>query len=392
MIFALPVLSQTADEQYLVGCAQYIKGEYVSAAGSFTMAIDRNNADYRLFIRRGASFLKAKETTRALADFNEANLIFPGSADLWLAKAYALAGDQGNAIRSLKSHLESPFRLPEDSIRKDPDFDELQETAEWHSLWQNNWYDDADKIAAEARYYTSKKQYDKAIVILDDGLSKHVASENLAFARGKAFLEMGMYTAAVSDFTSVISNNKEMTEAYVMRATAYLKAGRFRDAINDFTRALKNDPGDFRLYKSRASAYAGHKDWQSAIRDLSFFLKYFEDDIRSIYLCGEYHYEAGDFMNALRLFNQVLKEEPDNSTFFKARGKTYLKTSTYQYAIKDLAMSLDLNPQDAETWMLMGMAKIKSGDQANGCSDLQRSGKMGNAEALKYILDNCGQK
>jgi tetratricopeptide (TPR) repeat protein len=392
VLFTLPVLSQTADEQYLAGCAQYIRGEYVASAESFTMAIERNNADYKLFIRRGASLLKNRETERALADFNEANIIYPGSADLWLAKTYALEGDQDNAIRLLKNHLNSPFRLPEDSIKKDAYFDKLQETADWYALWQKNWYDDAEKAVAEARYYTAKKQYDHAIVLLDDGLRKDVANTSLTFARGKVFFEQGLYTAAISDFTFVITNNKELTEAFIMRAIAYLQAGRYRDAINDFNRALKNDPGDFRLYKYRASAYAGQKEWHSAIRDISFYLKYFENDIQSLYQCGDYYYEAGDYMNALRCFNQVLKEEPNNSMFYKARGKTYLKTSTYQYAMKDLAMSLDLNPQDAETWMFMGLAKIKSGDLVNGCSDLERSGKMGNAEALKHIIDFCGQK
>lgn len=390
-LVAWPVFSQTADEQYLAGCAQYIKGDYVASVESFTKAIERNNADYRLFIRKGVSLLKTNETERARADFDEANIIYPGCADLWLAKAYALAGDQVNAIRLLKNHLNSPFRLPEDSIRKDPYFDQIQEAAEWYSLWQNSWYDDAEKTIAEAHYYSTRKQYDKAIALLDDGLRKDMGNTKLTFARGKVFYEQELYAAAISDFASVINNDKEMSEAYIMRASAYLKAGRFRDAINDYTRALKNDPGDFALYKHRALAYAGQKEWQSAIRDISFLLKYFEDDIQSLYLCGEYNYEAGDYMNALRFFSQVLKEEPNNSMFYKARGKTYLKTSTYQYAIKDLAMSLDLNPQDAETWMLMGLAKIKSGDKVNGCSDLERSGKMGNAEALKYILDYCRQ-
>lgn len=392
MLFALPVLSQTADEQYLVGCAQYSKGEYGAAVESFTLAINRNNADHRLFIRRGSSLLKNNETERALADFNEANLIYPGCADLWLAKTYARAGDKANAIRLLKNHLDSPFRLPEDIIKKDPYFDKLQETAEWHSLWQKNWYDDAEKAVAEAGYYKAKKQFDQAVVLLDEGLRKDAANAKLTFARGKVFFEQGLYTAAISDFTSVISNNKEFSEAFIMRATAYLKAGRYKDAINDFNRALKNDPGDFRLYKNRASAYAGLKEWQAAISDISFYLKYFENDIQSLYQCGDYCYEAGDYINALRYFNQVLKEDPNNSMFYKARGKTYLKTSTYQYAMKDLAMSLDLNPQDAETWMFMGLAKIKSGDRLNGCSDLERSGKMGNAEALRFIIDFCGQK
>jgi len=52
-------------------------------------------------------------------------------------------------------------------------------------------------------------------------------------------------------------------------------------------------------------------------------------------------------------------------------------------------MSLDLNPEDAETWMYLGIAKIQSGDKENGCSDLEKAQKLGNAQALKYIIENC---
>ncbi len=105
--------------------------------------------------------------------------------------------------------------------------------------------------------------------------------------------------------------------------------------------------------------------------------------------CGEYYYDGGDYMNALKYFNINLKEDPVNSQYFKARGKTYLKTATYKYAMSDLSMSLDLNPDDAETWMYLGLAKIQSGDKTNGCSDLQKAQQLGNTEVLKYIVDNC---
>jgi len=39
--------------------------------------------------------------------------------------------------------------------------------------------------------------------------------------------------------------------------------------------------------------------------------------------------------------------------------------------------------------MSLGLAKLQSGDKENGCSDLQRSQRMGNAEVGKYILENC---
>jgi Flp pilus assembly protein TadD len=84
-----------------------------------------------------------------------------------------------------------------------------------------------------------------------------------------------------------------------------------------------------------------------------------------------------------------VKEDPVNSLYFKSRGKTYLKTATYKYAVSDLSMSLDLNPEDAETWMFLGLAKIRSGDKVNGCSDLRKAQQLGNTEVLRYIVDNC---
>jgi tetratricopeptide (TPR) repeat protein len=385
----MPVLSQMADEQYMAGCAYYLKGDFSGAVQSYSLAIMHNNADEQLYMKRGAAYLKNKDTEKALADFNEANLINPGIADLWLARAYAISNDQVQAIIYLKKHLNSPFRLPEDSIKKDKLFDNLQVTPEWHSLWQQDWYNPTEKIAAEANYYANRKQYDKALALLDDEMAKSPMDASLTFLRGKINFEQGLYAPAIADLTAALNQDKSIASGYSMRGMAYLKAGRFKDAIYDFNKALKDEPGDFDLYIWRAEAFAGQKTWSSAIRDVSTYMKYFDEDIQARYRCGEYHYQAGDYINALKYFNQIMKEEPDNSLFFKARGKTYLKTATYRYAISDLAMSLDLNPGDAETWMYLGIAKIKSGDQQNGCSDLERARKMGDAEALQFIVDYC---
>ena len=61
------------------------------------MAIMRNNSDEQLYIKRGNALLKVNDIAKAIEDFNEANLIEPGVADLWLARAYAMDGDHENA-------------------------------------------------------------------------------------------------------------------------------------------------------------------------------------------------------------------------------------------------------------------------------------------------------
>jgi len=386
----LPVIlhAQGVDEQYLLGSAYAIRGDYFKAVESYTLAISRNNSDDQLYIKRGIAYLKVKDMEHAIADFNEANLIIPQVADLWLARSYALEQNSDQAVKFLKSHLNSPFRISEDSIKKDPAFDNIQEAAEWDNIWQQNWYDNTEKTISEAAYFLQRRHEDQAVTLLDEEIGR-TNDYRLIVARGKAFMQQGNYAAAAGDFSSALNIQKELPEIYAQRGNAYLKIQKFKDAVGDFNKAVKANPGDFGLYLLRAQAYAGQNAWPSALKDMQMYLKYFPDDMKAVYQCGDYYFRSEDYINALKCFNRNLKEDPNNALFYKARGKTYFKTSTYRYATSDLSMALDLDPNDAETWMYYGITLIKSGDRENGCSSLSRARDLGNAEVLHYIIENC---
>jgi tetratricopeptide (TPR) repeat protein len=401
--------AQAPDASFMAGCAYFKNGELQKALERFTLAIARNNADERLFIMRGQVSLLLKDYESAIGDFNEANDILPGVSDIWLSRAYALAGDQDKALAFLKSHLASSYRLPEDSIKKDPAFDRLLTSQGWYSLWEKEWYNDEDLAVAEVAYYQRKGFPDKAMELLDAGIRKSPNSAGLLTLRGEVNFTTGNYAAAIADYSGAIELYKTGQGGgylpleglksgksglaggggYSLRGMAYLKAERYKDAISDFTRVLKDNPGYFPGFLYRAEAYAGMKSYDEAIRDVQTYLQYFDRDLQAVYQCGEYYFMAEDYIHALKYFNRNLKEDPNNSTYYKARGKAYLKSGTYRYAISDLSMSLDLNPDDSETWMYIGLAKVLSGDKENGCSDLEKARQMGNTEVLKYIIENC---
>jgi tetratricopeptide (TPR) repeat protein len=380
--------SQT-DEQYLAGNAFLLKGDYSRAVESLSLAISRNNSDEQLYIRRGQAYLNNNETEKAIDDFNEANLISPNSADLWLARVYATIGNTQESLKYLQSHLKSPFRINEDSIKKDPAFNAIQGTTEWYALWEKDWYTDAEKTIADAEFYARKKQFDQALSLLDNAIIKDPQNAGLMAERAEIFQKQGNYASAAGDFSSAINADKSNPTYFAKRGYALLQSGRHKDAVNDFTKALKEDPADFKLYLKRAEAYAGLMNWQQAVKDVQLYLHYFNDDQDALYQCGEYFYSSGDYINALKYFNSNLKEDPNNALYYKARGKTYLNTATNKYALSDLSMSLDLNPNDAETWMYHGVAAIHAGDKSTGCSSLRRAQQLGSTEAVKYLMENC---
>jgi tetratricopeptide (TPR) repeat protein len=393
--------AQTPDAGLLAGCAFYKNGNSAKALESFSIAISRNNADERLFLYRGRVFLELKDYENAIKDFSEANEIIPGVGDFWLAKANALAGDAARAIANLKSHLSSDFRLPEDSIKKDRAFESLHASQDWYALWEKDWYNDQEKAGKEVGYYLKKSQPDKAISYLDEQMVRPQAGPELYALRGKVYLGQGNYASAIADYTSALNLEKKEGQGhlisslnpeeshYYIRALAFLGAGRFKDALADFNKALREFPENFNGYLKRAEAYAGMENYEAARKDVLFYLNYFSHDQKAIFQCGEYFYDGGDYMNALKYFNVNLKEDPVNGLYFKARGKTYLKTATYKYAMSDLSMSLDLIPEDGETWMYLGLAKIQSGNKTDGCSDLHKAQQLGNTEVLQYIIENC---
>jgi len=408
LVLAVPCRAQGPDAAFMAGSASLRSGDLRGAVDRFTQAIARNNADERLFIYRGRAYLRLKEYENALRDFNEANEIVPGIADIWLARAYALAGDGDQALSFLTSHLASNYRLPEDSIKKDPAFDNLQNSLGWSALWEKEWYNDQERAGGEVAYYIRKGIPDKAITVLDAEILKTPGEAGLLTMRGEVYYTTGNYAAAISDYSAAIELYKKGGTGYVpkegldkgqaefaegglyaLRGQAYLKATRYKDALNDLNRVVRENPAFFPAYLARAEANAGLKSYDASVRDVLTYLQYFNQDQHAIYLCGEYYYLAEDYINALKYFNRNLKEDPNSSLYYKSRGKAYLKAATYRYAISDLSMSLDLNPDDAETWMYFGLAKILSGDRENGCSDLEKARQLGSTEVVRVIVENC---
>jgi tetratricopeptide (TPR) repeat protein len=397
------VFAQSPDASYLAGMAGLEKKNLPEANEKLTWAISRNNADDRLFLARGEVYLMMKDFERAKTDFEEANEILPGVADIWLARVYGQTGNAGKATEMLRQHLQSPFRLPEDSIRRDPSFDGIQDSPEWFSVWDKDWYTPDEKAMAEAAYYMRRSQPEKALSLVDVALQSSSSAAGLYNQRGRIYLSTGNYAAAIADFTSALNLGKRSgdnrlketlyidnsTSILTNRGLAFLGAGRYKDAIADFNKVLREEPASFTTYLKRAEASAGTEGWDEAINDMKFYLGYFPDDQKAVYHCGLYYYDSGDYMNSLRCFNSNLKEDQANPVYFKARGKAYLKTSTLQYAISDLSMSLDLNPEDGETWMYLGVAKLQAGLKEEACSDFRKAIQLGMTAALQYQVDNC---
>ncbi len=381
---------QTPDQFYLKGMAALRQDRAEEAVTMLTDAIGRNNSDERYYLGRAEAYFKLKKYDLAGRDYEEAGSIAPESENLGLARVYAVTGDDEKALARLKLHLQSGYRLPQAAIAKDPAFASLHEKDGWHDLWQQEWYSGIEKAGAEVEYFLKKKDTDGALDFLNANLGI-LQKESRCFAlRAGVYALQENYAAAAADYSMALSLDKTDPDVWFSRGAVWLHSAKYKNAAEDFTRGLRADPARFEFYLARARAYAGLRDYNAAVNDVKTYLEYFADDQNATALCGEMHFLNGDYINALKYFNKNLKADPDNPACHKARGKTYLKTKTYAYAINDLSMSLDLKPDDGETWMYLGLAKYETGEKEEACSCLQKAQQYGFAEAVRYWVEYCG--
>jgi len=68
------------------------------------------------------------------------------------------------------------------------------------------------------------------------------------YTTGKDFVASGNYDDAIAQFTKLIEENPEYTEAYVARAEAYEKSGKKAEAASDYKRATAFEDKDESIY------------------------------------------------------------------------------------------------------------------------------------------------
>ena len=67
----------------------------------------------------------------------------------------------------------------------------------------------------------------------------------------------------------------------------------------------------------------------------------------------------------------------------------FYDTETYKRASYDLSMSLDLNPDDAETNYYMALAQWKLGRTQEACFFMKRARSYNEVEVQEWLQKNC---
>lgn len=382
-----PLPGQDEPDDYLMGIARLSEGRYEEAVTCLTNAIAKNQDRDEYFLRRAECLYQLGDYSGALSDLEHTGNKDIGS--LLTACCYARMGEVEQCISYMDRHLRSAYKQPESVILLDPAFTGMENQKQWKELWRREWYDDVEKLAAEANYLIGRKAYIDALELFSQNAEVVNSRHGLLALRAEVFFRLGNLNNCITDLSAAIEKNTGIPGYYIKRAEAYAIQGKQSKAIQDYTRALQLNPYQFTVHYARSQSYKALNDYEKAGEDMEFLVRYFPDNEKFLYETGRIHYLNNSYLSALKHFNKLLQLSADSAIYFQARGETYLATRIYKYAIMDFSMALDLDPVNNECYLKKGLARFHLGDTEGACIDWDKARRYGSEEAENLLIRHC---
>jgi len=383
------IWSQSIDN-YLAARACMTQNNYDSATHFLDMAILANQSDADLYMTRGICNFELNNYARAYEDFYQAERRRSGMASFYLAKTEVRLNHPEQAIKYIRIHLDSRYKLPEMELLLDEDINTLETRDDWKTLWnEKEWYNTNDEDFQKALYLEKSGDYLEAINVLNDLEKKGYKKSEVLTLKAEMFGLLGNEKAMASEIDKAVTSDVRNHKALYLRAKINLDNKNYEEALSDCNKLIRVDPANFDAYLIRAFARSGTGDLKGAVEDIDNYLVYFPKNDSAYFLKGKIQYTHRKYLNALQSLNKALEMNTGNALYFHYRGLVYASTGTLQYAEKDFSMALDLDPYNAETWFEKGKVSARLGKLDDACHDYKKAYQYGLYDARDYIDKNC---
>jgi len=363
---------------------------YDSSLYYFNKLIGEEPKNYTAIYQRGMVHYYLNMFPSADKDFRLVNQRYKERASLMLAKTELRLNHPEIAIKYLREHLGSSYRIPEKDLLLDPEFSSLEGTSLWNELWrEKEWYLPVEVEIQEARYLMNSGEYLDALNVLQKLEKQGLKRSQLHQCKAEIYLLTGNVKAAESELTKSVKTSYKNLEALKMRASLYYESGEYEDALADCKNILRQDPASFEYLILSAKAKSKLMDYEGALKNITLYKTLFPDDDRGFYEEGNIHFAQGKFLNAIPCFNRALDLNKGEAKYYYARGLSYASTNTHNYAERDFSMSLDLDPLSADTWYAKGLTEIELGDMEAACFAFRKATQYGIVKARNQVEELC---
>ena len=284
------------------------------------------------------------------------------------------------------------------------------------SLCWQAWYGLATEEHKRLAFEDAKFAYDESIR-LNPGFTMGF------IGRGRLLIDIGAYPPALANLAQAREREPEYAPIYEMMAEAYLELDMHSDVIEQIDIAVKLDPELEKSFFYRGEAYYAMERYGDADADYARAIKLNKRFEEAWYKRGRCHDLQGDLKGAKKYYTKAIKQElvkgeyyvsraellvkmekakkaisdyskaipllDDTEDLLLERGFLYVGEEDYQSALSDFGEVTKKNPDRAEAWYGLGLAKYQEGSVNVACKDWHRALRLGDERAADEIAKYC---
>ncbi len=184
---------------------------------------------------------------------------------------------------------------------------------------------------------------------------------------GMSYYRMENYGQAEKYLLSALKNNEKDGEAAYTLGLTYIELEKGQEAIANFQKAVNSDPTKSNWHYELGLLYYNAGNYKGAVTSFQKAAdagyRQTNDFLENMGFCQLY---SGDVDNALQTLNTVLSHKPNNTTMLTNIAYAMYATKRYQGAVEYYEKVLTINPKDASSLYMAGMAFQKMGQKQKG--------------------------
>src|ERR1700733_163887 len=195
------------------------------------------------------------------------------------------------------------------------------------------------------------------------------------FDRALAAQQHGDLDVAIADYRQVLKLEPGLAVARTNLAAALLQLGRFDEAADNYRLALKQQPGDAHIALLLGNCLVLRGTYDDAIQLLRPLEKSHPQDLDIAFVLGEALIHAEKLQEGLKLMQRVAPGRNDANAWMLA-GMAQLKLGKYSEASDSLDRGLRLDPTISGAYTLSGIAKLRTGDEEGAKSAYRKATEL----------------
>ncbi|ETW07866.1 hypothetical protein, variant 1 [Aphanomyces invadans] len=196
-------------------------------------------------------------------------------------------------------------------------------------------------------------------------------------ARGLAHKALGLYEAAIADFSNCIRLNKRMAVFRLHRAQCYLDTHLFEEAHGDLKLAIRLAPTDPRLLYFDGVALFQLKAYRDSLAKFTTALKWTPPEacLSDLYYhMGLGHASVGEHIQGVEFFTRAIDQTTSRqlkTKYLHERAKALQLEGYYEEAIADFTQVILHNPTNAHAHFRRAFAFKSVGRVAEAAADIE---------------------